>query len=1414
MDYIGRALVADALREWRDQLQDRATVSPLRDLASTQASLVDLRAGHPSGLAQLFANRPTAISALLRDPQVREGGLHRGRLILDEAERVRAATGAWTAALVVGTVAWSDQGERVEMPLLMRPVGLERHRTDDVQITLRDDVHVNPVFTTLVRERAAAAGMDGALPAVAGGREFDPRPLWDHVRGLTALFGEGLEVVDRLLLGAFDDPEQRLLDDLDDCDPVIAGSTVLAAAAGDHDAQAQLNEPLPAFPRGDRDPFAERGIGELDDVQFGALDLIATGRDVFLQAPPGSDAVGTAAAIAADGAASGKTVAVVGGQERALRAITDRMRVLGAKDLVIDGTVGAWNADARARLLESITMGTPQFDDASLRTAGETLLRARVDLHRRFDALHRSHRPWGVSVFEAVQAIVRLTTSEVVPGTSLRLSADAGAVVAEHGFASVAAAIVAALRPTAAEQAAAPVEEVARSVEADSWWAEHADPEAGAGLDEALATLLGRMVPKMRAEAAIAAHETGVDEADSMATWFDQVRMFESLREVLETFSPAVFHRSLHDLVAATAPHGSARYVEIPRRDRRALMRRAVELLRPGRGKETLHADLVRAHELALRWRAHCSAGGWPTVPDDYDVFADRVAEASAMWETLAPTIHLVVEDDNLATVPWDEMVGELDRLAQGLPGTIDTAAGDPLEIDPVAAGFGPLIEDLRDRDATDAQVRRDLEFAWWAAAFDAIVRTDPTLTDYGALGEAVEHFRTSDKAFSDARIGPLMRAAAERRRSAIARHPELARDLFAALVEGADASIKEVWRDFGPLSTALRPVVIAKAEQVSRLAPPTRAFDVALVVASESLALAELVPTLARAKQVVVVGDAHAATRSAVAALAALLPQVTLHASPQARDVRVTAVLARAAYGRSIEALPAPGDETRFSVRTVDGVGSPVAGADAVESTRAEVAAVVEHVAHAFDSLPRRDMMVVAGNSLHAARIAEALRERSTRLAAAVPVEVMGDAAGHSVDEVVIALGFARDSRGTVPERWGALSEPWGRQALVQALVASRVHVTVFSAIAPDKLPVGGDDGDGVEDLRDLLQAGAERAIAPERPEPAPSDWLLADVAGRLRFDGFGVHVRYGNGPDAVPMAVGGRRDRGYRVAVVTDEAAPAGSASLRDRVRWQRASLEGLGWTVVPLWTLDVFMDPDAAAAQVRSALETARPEHVQEALEIDISVPAGDLDESEDVFDQSTAGTLTDPGEPDATTSALRVAPDLESGGTQGAEHEPPSPETPIEPTVPAEVVGLFDLEDDGGDDGPDHEGDPVGPDDEETEPVAAHESEEGPEESADEEDETADAPEAAPGDGQDQPDEAVEKPAVPSLGFGVPKLATATPAVPTRPRTAKDRSRGTDRPLIPTRASEDRDEGWGGSYSDSREEEIKRERPPHW
>lgn len=1417
-DYISRALVADALTEWRELLRARATVSPLRDLATSQAATIDLAGSHPSGLAQLFAGRPTLFSTLMRDRDAYHAASFRGGVILDQAEALMVSTGTWSAALVVGTVEWDG----VQMPLLLRPVSLERAREDDMAVTLRHDVYLNPVFAAVWRDLSGPGDLSVLAASTLAGKEFDPRPLWAEVRDNAHLFG-GLELSERLLLGAFDDQEQRLLDDLDALDAVIGASDVIAAIAGDADARAILAEPLPRWSQADRDPFGERGLGRLDDVAFAALDLVAMGRSLVIDAPPGADAVGVAAAIAADAAASGRTAAVIGGSDASLAAVDAALRHVGAGDIAITGVGAAWHADARKRLLASLTLDTPRVGEEELRHLGDELLRARAEVTARFDALHRPRRPWGASAFEAVQAIVRLTASDPAPATSMRLGASAGAAVAEHGLAHVVATLVARLHGTEVEvpsEIATPVEDDVAPV----WWervAESADQ--GLALDAALAAVV-REFGAVRTDAATAATATGVDEAGSLDAWREQVRLFSDVQVTLDTFSPAVYHRSLADLVAATAPRGADADVDIPRRVRRALVRRATEMLRPGRDKATLHERLAGAQDEAQRWRAHCSAGGWPVVPDAYAAYASRMGRVEDAWAVLEPVLFDASGLEEAGALPWSELASALQDLVDGIPGGIARAPVAPAAVNLDEAGFADLIADLEARAASPDQARVDLEFAWWASAFEAMVEAEPALIEQGALGAAVERYLDFDNEFADRRAEPLMRAVAEHRRRAISRHPEDARDLFATLMEASEASVKDLRRDFGPVVTALRPVVIARADQVPHALPAGRCVDLLVLVGAEALATAQVIPSLARATQVVVVADTLSATRSAVAEIAALLPHVRLRALPQARDPRVSAVLSRLGYDKSMPVVPAPGDPARadgLTVTTVDGVAQPVAGRHVVESTRAEVSAVVEQVQRIAATVPRRTVAVIAGNALHASRVTEALAERLPSGARVLVVE-LGDATGLDVDEVILSLGYARDHRGVLPADVGILATSTGAAALAQALVAARSSVHVFAALEPHHIATIAQacaGTHGVDAFGELIAAAKRPALPPERSAPGTSDWLLADVAHLLRAEGLAVRLRYGVGGQAIPMVVGDVRDRGYKIAVVTDEPSDGLRGSVRDRVRWQYGRLEALGWTVVSLWTLDVFMDPAGAAATVRDAVRAVGGSVATPAI---ADAASDDADESG--ADESGADDLAleDFVTEDVVTQDV-VTEDvvLDDAALDDAAVE----------DAPADATANDDLEPEPEPE-PESEPDPEPDPEPEPEPEPALEPTDAPEP-----DVSVPTPQPLPRAFVEAPLEvdgfnyvpAKYEPATPApLDGDAPSEAAAPepeasatdeaaePPLETEPERWEQRkppTKGVGRPLIPTRAWEDEDAAWGDRGS-SRDDEIKRDRPPHW
>ncbi|MCJ7827107.1 MAG: hypothetical protein MUP36_02565, partial [Demequinaceae bacterium] len=241
------------------------------------------------------------------------------------------------------------------------------------------------------------------------------------------------------------------------------------------------------------------------------------------------------------------------------------------------------------------------------------------------------------------------------------------------------------------------------------------------------------------------------------------------------------------------------------------------------------------------------------------------------------------------------------------------------------------------------------------------------------------------------------------------------------------------------------------------------------------------------------------------------------------------------------------------------------------------------------------------------------------------VPVLVLGRAAGVEADIIVLTLGYGSDTRGEYPERLGVLSSSLGAQALRQALVTARRDVVVVTALPLEYLGWAskqGTPGHGVEAFADLVALADAGTPLPRSEE---GDWLFADLARRLG-NGLIVQQRYGTGGDTIPLVVGAIGGQ-PSVAIVTDEEPPAPGTSLRDQVRWQRKRLEALGWMVVPLFTLDVFMDPEAAANQVRWVFDIpsgppepeAEAETEPEAESPPVSVlPAGDVLPSRSIDD----------------------------------------------------------------------------------------------------------------------------------------------------------------------------------------------------
>src|SRR5690606_30158767 len=192
------------------------------------------------------------------------------------------------------------------------------------------------------------------------------------------------------------------------------------------------------------------------------------------------------------------------------------------------------------------------------------------------DALHVPREPWGVSAYDALQALAHLTSARPAPRTTVRLDADVARDLDVDRREELAAELVRAgevgafsLRP------------------ADTPWfgADLVTREAAAATLERLDRLTAEALPLLLQRVKQVADQTGLLEARTVAAWGEQLEMLDGVRGALDVFQPMIFERTAADMVVATASRQwrADNDVQMSGSLRRRLTKQAKDMLRPGR---------------------------------------------------------------------------------------------------------------------------------------------------------------------------------------------------------------------------------------------------------------------------------------------------------------------------------------------------------------------------------------------------------------------------------------------------------------------------------------------------------------------------------------------------------------------------------------------------------------------------------------------------------------------------------------------------------------------------------------------------------------------------------------------------------------------------------------------------------------
>ena len=1180
------ATALDRIRGWREEYRLGLAPSPLEDVTQLSAQL-DLTHAHPSGIAQLFAKGHVTLDSLFRDNGMLRAAGRRVERVLDDRDAKSRVSGVGELSLVVGVAIWKGN----QMPVLMYPVEVRkegRNIENGTVIAFTGRVRLNAAFAAVMRENNVT--LDETKLFDGSNYESGTPETSAVFAAITARASSvfpDFEIERHIILGCFMDPSSQMLVEsrqiINQLSQGPTGNTVLDALAGNKEAADALKDAqIPEYSPFDADPHGEYEIGDVDNTVRYAAQLAASGHSIFVDSAISGNTAEQAAAIASRCVMGGHSVlyvpCVTDQKRRFMQTIAANEMSGQLLDIADDGANAAIDRQLIAAVGFQSGVATSRFDQIS-----DELVGVRSRLARYLGDLHGVSQEWGVSAYQTIQNLAQIAVLPTHPTTHVRLAKQSAHSIADK------------MEEWAQKlYRAGELGEYTIGAQDTAWYkASLYSEEEAVSAYQRVVELLRKVLPATRKQVSSTVQTCGFPIPTTAQEWGRQVMVLKNLRRVLDVFQPEIFERDIDSMIEATKPKAQrkAEGSSMGFWERRRHIKEAKSLLRVGAQVENLHDALQVVAKQAAQWRMFVPHGGWPVLPNKLDDIIATQEELARDLTALDAVLSTTVQGGDLESQDFVAVEERLKALFDDHLALDTLPERCRLEHEFQTAGLTELVEDLHTRRVPVESVDAELQLAWWTTVFENIVRASAIISnqDGSALQSAADRFAQVDTEHVRS-VGPMVAQESMRRLcEMLFSRTQESNQLHTVLAGKTRIPLSRIRRDHPEILAAAKPIIVATPATLAALTDPTTLADVAIIDAAAHIPAIQLLTIVCRAKQVAVLAHRSTVTSPSVKALMELLPSVKVRSHPVRRAPRLAAFLESQGYGEVRYDVTTEPSQGRVAFHKVEANGTPVMATGLVESSQQEIDEVVRIIterAASFNVVPvGYTLTVVTLTDAFRSRLGAELKSLASKnktmgqFLRHVRIVALPEIAGAQSTDVILSLCYAKTVHGRLLQQFGVLEGEGGRAMLLDALALCDRHLDIVSAFDESDLDDERLHQPGPQLLHAMLRWVEQLDDHVVRPVTITrsNNVLFNDLAERVRSRGLNAAVDYGFDRGLhIPMVVG-LPDKPFALAVLTDDAQFMSVQSTRERHRGLMQDLASLGWSVMSVWSVGAFVNPD---------------------------------------------------------------------------------------------------------------------------------------------------------------------------------------------------------------------------------------------